>query len=152
MEIREQHRAACGLFCPACNAYIGTTQDPARLDRMALRIDRPAGELRCLGCNSDTVSFYCRSCSLKTCAREKGLTFCGQCDSYPCEDLKAFQAKAPHRKELWESQARIKEAGYDVWYEEMLLHYACKACGTINSAYDARCWKCGAEPSNDFTA
>jgi hypothetical protein len=53
------------------------------------------------------------------CSTEKGIDFCGQCPEYPCADLKTFQAQAPHRSELWKSQERIKEAGYEKWYAEM---------------------------------
>ena len=33
--------AVCGLFCPACTVYIGTTEEPARLEVMAQRMQRP---------------------------------------------------------------------------------------------------------------
>jgi len=31
-------------------------------------------------------------------------------------------------------------------------HYSCPQCGTLNSAYDLKCRKCGKEPSCGFTA
>jgi ribosomal protein L40E len=61
--------------------------------------------------------------------------------------LKSFQAQAPHRIELWKSQERIKEAGYEKWSAEMIEHYSCPECHTLNSAYDLACRKCGANPS-----
>jgi hypothetical protein len=70
------------------------------------------------------------------CAAAKGVDFCGECAKYPCGDLRAFQAEMPHRIELWKSQARIKEAGYEKWYAEMIEHYSCQKCGTLNSTYD----------------
>ena len=73
--------------------------------------------------------------------------FCGQCPEYPCADLKTFQAARPHRVELWKSQERIREAGYETWYAEMVAHYSCPACHTMNSAYDPACRKCGETPS-----
>jgi len=30
--------AVCGLFCPACHVFIGTKEDPERLDVMAKRV------------------------------------------------------------------------------------------------------------------
>jgi predicted RNA-binding Zn-ribbon protein involved in translation (DUF1610 family) len=53
----------------------------------------------------------------------------------------------PHRLELWESQQRIKEIGFEAWFEEMIRHYSCPDCGTINSAYDRVCRSCGRDPS-----
>lgn len=34
--------------------------------------------------------------------------------------------------------------------KEMLEHYACPQCGTINSAYDMACRKCGNTPSCNY--
>ena len=112
--------AVCGLFCPSCSAYIGAHEDPARLEGMAKRLGQPVDKLQCNGCRSEKRSFYCESlCKMYKCAADKGIDFCGQCEEYPCSDLKAFQANVPHRLELWKSQERIKEAGYEKWYEEM---------------------------------
>ncbi len=86
------------------------------------------------------------------CASGKGVDFCGKCDEYPCEDLKVFQAAMPHRIELWKSHERINEVGYERWYIEMLEHYSCPKCGSINSAYDLACRKCGAAPGSAYVA
>jgi hypothetical protein len=80
------------------------------------------------------------------CASGKGIDFCGSCEDYPCKELKEFQAILPHRIELWKSQERIREVGCEKWYAEMLEHYACPECGTINSAHDMACRKCGNSP------
>jgi hypothetical protein len=140
--------AVCGLFCPSCSLFIGAHEDPARLEGMAKRLGKPVDKLQCNGCRSGKRSFYCESlCKMYKCAADKGIYFCGQCGEYPCAGLKDFQADVPHRIELWKSQERIKKAGYEQWYREMASHYSCHACGTINSAYDMACWKCGASPS-----
>ncbi len=140
--------AVCGLFCPACTIFIGTNEDPERLNVMAQRTNRSAEKLTCHGCRSEKRCFYCDSiCKMFKCAAAKGVDFCGECAEYPCKDLKAFQAEMPHRIELWKSQARIKEVGYEKWYTEMIEHFSCKRCGTINSAYDIACRTCGTTPS-----
>src|SRR5512135_2399367 len=107
--------AVCGLFCPACTIYIGTKEDPARLAAIARRLGRTVEDLQCNGCRTKTRCFYCRTvCTMAKCAAEKGAEFCGLCPDYPCGTLKTFQADMPHRIELWRSQDRIKEAGYEV--------------------------------------
>jgi len=58
----------------------------------------------------------------------------------------------PHRIELWKSQERIKEAGYEKWYMEMIEHYSCSECGTLNSPYDMACRKCGVTPSCKYVS
>lgn len=143
--------AVCGLFCPACSLFIGTKEDTKRLKMMAERFQLPVEELECHGCRSEKIGIFCRNyCKMKKCTAEKGIDFCGECSEYPCEELKAFQAQMPHRIELWKSQERIKEVGFEKWYEEMIEHYSCPECGTINSAYDIACRKCGTTPGCNF--
>ncbi len=145
--------AVCGLFCPACTIFIGTREDHERLKVLAEHAHKPVEELRCDGCRSEKRCYYCRErCKMGKCASEKGVDFCGECNEYPCEDLRAFQAAMPHRIELWKSQERIKEVGYEKWYREMIEHYSCLKCGTINSAYDLKCRNCGGEPSCEYVS
>jgi hypothetical protein len=145
--------AVCGLFCPACTLYIGTQEDPQRLKFLAERFKLPLDEVRCAGCRSELRSFYCRDvCKMAVCAAEKGIEFCGSCESYPCQELKDFQCAMPHRIELWRSLERIREAGPEIWYAEMLEHYACPLCGAINSAYDLQCRKCENDPGSAYVA
>jgi len=144
--------AVCGLFCPACSIFIGTHEDPARLQKMAEQRGLPVDEVKCYGCRSDKRYPYCATCKMFVCASAKGLDFCGECADYPCADLIEFQAARPHRLELWPDQARLKEVGYEQWFEEKLAHYACPQCQTINSAYDITCRHCGAAPSCAYGA
>lgn len=147
-EIDKKLAAVCGLFCPGCSIFIGTKEDPKRLQVLSQRLQRPVEELHCDGCRSERRCFYCETnCKMAHCAAAKGVEFCGACPEYPCEDLKAFQAEMPHRIELWKSQERIKEEGYEKWYAEMIDHFSCPKCRTINSAYDLKCRQCGEEPS-----
>ena len=143
--------AVCGLFCPSCTFYIASTEDPARLQKLSSRLGRAAEEMECHGCRSDRLGLYCKKyCKMKKCASAKGIDFCGECGEYPCSDLKEFQAQMPHRIELWDAHARIKSAGYETWYGEMVQHYSCPSRGTINSAYDLSCWKCGRQPGCEY--
>jgi len=143
--------AVCGLFCPACTVFIGTREEPDRLKAIAERFQQPVEEVMCDGCRSDKRCFYCRDkCMMSKCAHEKGVEFCGECNEYPCEDLRTFQKEAPHRIELWRSQERIREAGYEKWYSEMLERYSCPECNTLNSAYDLKCRNCKREPASAY--
>lgn len=142
--------AACGLFCPACRIFIATRETLEEREKIAQNLKLSVEALNCDGCRSDNRFSYCKTCKLITCATEKGLEFCGTCADYPCEELKQFQAAKPHRLELWQAQARIKEVGYEQWFEEMLEYYSCGQCSTINSAYDLTCCECGAMPSNAY--
>jgi hypothetical protein len=142
--------AVCGLYCGSCSVYIGTHEDEKRLQAFADRSNQTLEETRCNGCRSDKRTAYCNSCTFTKCAADKRIEFCAFCEEYPCNDLKVFQSQYPHRIELWESHKRIKEAGWETWFNEMNDHYSCKKCGTLNSAYDINCRKCGEAPSSSF--
>jgi len=85
-----------------------------------------------------------------SCAAEKSVDFCSECDEYPCEDLKEFQAAMPHRIELWDDLERIRDVGYERWFEEKINHYSCPKCKILNSAYDVTCRNCGADPGSSY--
>ncbi len=145
--------AVCGLFCPACTIFIGTREDPERLKIIAQSTNRLIEKLTCHGCRSEKRCFYCDDiCTMAKCAANRSIDFCGDCLDYPCEGLKAFQAEMPHRIELWKSQDRIKKFGYEKWYAEMIDHYSCSECHTLNSAYDLKCRNCGKEPSCNYVS
>ncbi|QTA78395.1 DUF3795 [Desulfonema limicola] len=139
--------AVCGLYCEACTFFIATKEDPERLKRLAKQFQLSEDDVKCYGCRSDKRLPYCQECKMSACAAEKGIDFCSQCNDYPCYDLKQFQSKRPHRKELWDNLDRIKAIGYKQWLKEIKKHYTCPQCSTINSAYDLKCRKCGEKPS-----
>lgn len=152
-EIDKKLTAVCGLFCPACSIYIGTHEDPKRLEALSQRTQRPVEELHCQGCRAEQRCYYCEGlCKMFKCAADKGIDFCGACSEYPCQDLKTFQGEMPHRIELWEAQERIREVGYEKWSAEMNDHYSCPKCGAINSAYDLKCRRCGEMPSCGYVS
>jgi hypothetical protein len=143
--------AVCGLYCPSCSLFIATREEPQRLPALAARMGKTIDDVTCEGCRSSKRSFFCRDlCVMKSCAEKKGIDFCSQCDEYPCEPLKTFQAAAPHRRELWTSLESIKKDGYEKWSSDMAALYACPSCGILNSAYDLTCRKCGAAPSCEY--
>lgn len=143
--------AICGLFCVACDNFIDTVENQEKLAKKAEKNGRSLEDCLCRGCRSDTLNYFCReNCYMKACAEKKKVDFCGECDEFPCAELKEFQAARPHRIELWKNHERIVEAGFETWHSEMLEHYSCPQCGTINSAYDLRCRECGAEPSCEY--
>ena len=53
----------CGFYCGACPTYLSE---------------------KCKGCTEEHEKGDCFS---HVCVIEKGLDFCGQCSSFPCEDI-----------------------------------------------------------------
>ena len=140
--------AVCGLFCPACGIFITQKKSLEERRKIAENLDVSVEALKCDGCRAENRFAYCETCKMSLYAGEKGLDYCVECEEYPCTTLKEFQAAMPHRIELWQDQARIKEVGYEKWFEEMLDHYSCTRCNTINSAYHLVCRQCGGTPRN----
>jgi predicted RNA-binding Zn-ribbon protein involved in translation (DUF1610 family) len=130
--------------------YIAAHETPEYRQRVADLRGQSVEELLCEGCRSNQRYKYCDTCKMYTCAAGKGLNFCGECDQFPCADLREFQAARPHRLELWQSQQRIREVGVEQWFSEMQAHFACPQCGTLNSAYNLSCRQCGAAPASEY--
>ena len=149
-ELEKKFAAVCGLYCEACSWFIATAEDPVRLKRLAAQMHFTEEESKCYGCRSDKRLAYCEKCKMFACAVERGIDFCSECKEYPCNDLKKFQSAMPHRIELWGNLERIKSAGYKQWLKEIRENYTCPRCQAINSAYDLKCRKCGAEPSCSY--
>lgn len=155
MMINKRNLASvCGLYCGACGVYIATQEnDVEKMQNIAKTLNQTLEETWCDGCGSERKSAYCsQKCTFIKCAKEKNIEFCGSCNEYPCEQLKDFQSKMPHRLELWQSLQRIKETGWENWSDEMIAHYTCQNCNTINGAYHIACRKCGNTPSCNFVA
>lgn len=144
--------AVCGLFCPGCVIYIAAHETPEKREALARARGWAVADMVCEGCRAEVRFSYCQTCTLYACATNRGLDFCGACPDYPCDDLRAFQAERPHRRELWQAQARIQEAGWQQWFAEMAEYYACPQCGTLNAAYLLACRTCGTRPSCGYVA
>lgn len=148
----KKYAAVCGLYCEACSWFIATTEEPERLKILAAQLNWSLEESKCYGCRSDKRLPYCEKCKMSVCAKERGIDFCSECKDYPCDDLKQFQSAMPHRIELWNNLERLKSVGYKQWLREIRENYICPQCKTINSTYDLKCRKCGAEPSCHYVA
>lgn len=147
---RTHEYAYCGLYCKSCSVYIASQEDPDRLEIIAKKINKSAEETRCSGCRSEKLSSHCSACELKACAISKGIQSCSQCSECPCEKLKIFQEKMPHRAELFESLKFLKDNTAEEWEEKMKKDYSCQRCGKINSPYFIRCITCNELPGNTF--
>ena len=151
MDKEKELSAACGLFCGACAIYIATQEnDVARLTRQSEFLGLTIEETKCNGCRSSRLNLNCTSCKMLSCTNDKEIDFCIECSEYPCEEIKLFQSKYPHRIELWSDLEKIKSIGYLAWFKEKEEHYRCKNCNTINSGWDLRCRKCDFEPSSNY--
>ena len=132
----------CGLYCPSCPHYMMTEKDP----------DAPRVNETCRGCKSGVCCLsWCDHCTLKACARSKGVEFCFQCTEYPCPDLDAFKndARYPYHSEVYDYLEMIKRDGKGAWLSRMKQRWSCPECGAAYSWWTRRCPRCG-KPVNGF--
>lgn len=97
----EQLIAVCGLDCSGCLLRKASLGDVEAAEGLAgwwksegwLKEDEGAAEVlargpHCLGCRGDRSAHWSADCwILKCCVDEKRLSFCYECNVFPCEKL-----------------------------------------------------------------
>ena len=135
----------CGLYCGACSiAMFGQT---GRADGLAACLGSvPSADLVCGGCKSDVVYAGCSMCSLRRCARDKGIAHCIDCGDYPCRTYRAWQSSAkflPHAREAVPNLKSIQRDGAVHWLDTQKKRWSCSECSTPFSWYASECSQCG---------
>jgi len=137
--------AYCGIYCGACS--IAKHGETGRADGFAACLGSvPLEDLVCGGCKSGTVYAGCNTCTLRRCAREKGVAYCADCADYPCKMYGAWQAAAkflPHAREAVSNLEAIKRDSAGPWLAAQKKRWSCLGCGTPFSWYAPECNKCG---------
>lgn len=135
----------CGIYCGACSIVM--RGESGRADALAACLGNlPKQELACGGCKSDFVYAGCGTCSLRHCAREKGVEHCVCCADYPCKMYSKWQSVTkflPHSSGAASSLAAIKRDGIGPWLADQKKHWSCPDCGSPFSWYAVECYKCG---------
>lgn len=146
--------ANCGIYCGSCGIYLATKENNVmKILEYAVALNQSYEDTLCNGCRSDRRSAHCsKICLFNECSKSSEVNSCGECDKFPCRQLAEFQSKMPHRIEIVNSLAKLKELGTKKWLIDMRSEYSCRSCKTINNAYEVSCRKCGKIPSCDFVS
>jgi len=138
--------APCGIFCGACDSYLGKSSELAQemhrildgfniidaslvagfeQEKMAdfMNILKAMGQTdKCTGC----LGGGCKvpACPIKGCAQEKGFLTCAECDKMPCnksQELGMSWEMITKRYSHWnvENLQRIREVGYPEFIDSM---------------------------------
>jgi hypothetical protein len=106
-------------------------------------------ELRCDGCLSDNVAAHCKDCrhGFRTCAAEKKVNWCFECDSFPCQRLKGFRGVhvvngISHHEHVIEDLQYLKKYGIEAWVKAQDEAARCSKCGEILYWFDRECPNC----------
>ncbi len=134
----------CGLYCGACPAYVATQE--GHIAEQAAKWQARVDDVTCFGCKTTVVSKYCRSCEIKSCAQERGLESCAECDTFPCTLLISFRDDEwPHHSVITQNLEQIAKVGLEQWCAAQAIRWSCAACGQRTMWYDEQCSECDAK-------
>ena len=85
----------CGIRKAACDPLEGERE--AERWRKRGHEDASAEWFKCQGCHGPTEFVWSSKCTIRPCAKERGLSNCSQCSDFPCEQILAFEGDgSPH--------------------------------------------------------
>lgn len=142
MEHGKELAAPCGLYCGVCGIRIAHVEHNEKFkERLTQVYGVGVEEIRCKGCLSDDVFFYCRTCPIKTCTQEKKIEGCFQCDDFPCKIIDDFPIPVG-KKVILRSVPAWKKLGTERWMAEEEARYVCPKCGLKLFRGAKRCRNC----------
>jgi hypothetical protein len=121
--MKEKIVAPCGIDCFNCEMFEDnvTKEFQTRLSAM-MKIPKEA--IRCKGCIDGNICLFLKiqgkSCKTVDCVKKKGVDYCFECDTFPCEYLMPLANgadKFPHNMKLY-NLCLMKRIGVDAWSEK----------------------------------
>lgn len=104
-----QMTAPCGLDCFNCTFYLAHDDEEVlkQLESWSEQLKVPTDIMLCRGCRNHDGQIPLQKhlfgdghrCAAYECSKEKGATFCGGCERFPCDHLHLYADKAetlPH--------------------------------------------------------
>jgi hypothetical protein len=105
--------AYCGLDCTKCPAYIATqaNDDKMRAEcaeffNQKYKMGVKPENVNCDGCRSDRVLYFCTTCNVRKCVREKKLDSCTLCSDFICNKLEELMRMDKNLKKSVEALKR----------------------------------------------
>jgi hypothetical protein len=119
-------------------------RDTERLEQAAREVFHyQPEEIRCEGGRGPPDRHWSPECPILACTRERGVTFCPECASFPCDDLSAFSVD--HRDIPVANLRRLAEVGLQAWLAEQEYHWRRPGYGKPVNIYSDTCRACGSE-------
>ena len=153
MEEKKNLAATCGLFCGDCPVYLAPRiGDREKIADIAKAEELLETDVICDGCLSDRVFGPCQDCSqhgFRFCAAEHGVTWCFECDQFPCDRLEQFLEVhvvngISHHSRVIEELKDMKKHGPEAWVIRREAESRCSACKQQVYWSDRTCPSCGA--------
>jgi len=112
--------APCGIDCFNCELFEENVT-PERQARIAAATKIPREEITCRGCSEGNLCLFLKiqgkSCKTLDCVKAKGLDYCFNCDTFPCEYLLPLAngaAQYPHNMKMY-NLCLMKRIGVEAW-------------------------------------
>ena len=122
-----QMTAPCGLDCFNCRFYLAKTTPEAmeEVKQISEKYNMPVNIMLCDGCRNHDGKIPLQKkafgpdheCAAYECAKEKGVTFCSDCNSFPCDNLHPYAdmaSEVPHNMKVF-NLCLIQRMGVDEW-------------------------------------
>ena len=140
----------CGLYCGNCPYYLAyRRKDTAQLEKISKESGIPIEKIRCDGCLSRIPSNHCISCKqgFRECAADHKVTWCFQCNDFPCKRLKDFLNihivnGISHHAKVIEDLIFMKTQGIEKWIEIQRNISSCPNCGSHLYWFERKCTEC----------
>ena len=112
--------APCGIDCFNCSLYETNITQEIK-ERMAAVYKLDPEKLACKGCREQKgCSILPGNCDTLDCVNAKEVTFCFECDEFPCSKLQPLKEgadKFPHNFKVF-NLCRIERVGMEKWASE----------------------------------
>ena len=136
-EVDSELVSPCGMNCALCSGYLALKND---LKTKSIKLSY------CTGCRprNKKCAFLKKHCSKLS---NGEVTFCFECSSFPCDRLKAIDAryKALYRMSMIDNLVFIKENGIEKFLESQKQHWKCKKCGELVCCHNGICYNCSSD-------
>ncbi len=141
--INQELVSPCGLYCGVCGIYYASANNDEQLkEKLARAYGETPDKIKCGGCRSDSVYWYCAVCAIKSCAMEKGYTGCHQCDSFPCDKIDNFPIPEA-KKNILRAIPIWRELGTEAFLKAEEKLFSCDHCGVRLFRGARKCRQCG---------
>jgi len=140
----------CGIYCGTCPRYLASREnDLEQLKEISQATGIPIDKIHCDGCLSGNVFPTCRECihGFRQCAKEKNVTWCFECDEFPCQRLYHFKEVhivngISHHAYVIEDLRYMKEHGIEQCVKEQEKAGTCVTCGKRLYWFTKECPRC----------
>lgn len=126
-EIDEVMFAPCGMNCMVCYKHCNS-------------------QSFCTGCYSSEFGKprHCRNCKIKDCIKTKEITYCFECENFPCAHIKALEKNYNNRYHvsLMQNSLTAQQNGVQAFLQEEQQKWTCLQCGGVISLHDGECTDC----------